>query len=376
MGWMRGAVLVVLLAGCQQLFHIDQVPAGGDAGVIDGTGSGGRDGSGSGTCQTDTKMLAFAGVTGMVADDFSGDTRADLAIASADGLVHVLVSTGRDFQPSAAQVLEAGTLTAASGDVTGDNKPDLLVASSGGNKVYVLSDTGSGLMLSSSFDTGTGPSGIALGDYNGDGAVDAVVPNATSGNLTIARGNGSGTFSASTINVTLGAPTGIARIDLDGNTLMDFVVSESTLMEVTRVIGQPSGFSTATTGQPDFSHGVAVGDFNGDMHSDIALSGIGDVVVAFGPALTNHMTPTITAPSGPILAADIDHDGHPDLLVGTAGGVVLVRGIGNGDFVGAVDFLRGMRTTALASGDFDGNGALDVAIAADDGSVTVVYGCP
>lgn len=64
-------------------------------------------------------------------------------------------------------------------------------------------------------------------------------------------------------------------------------------------------------------------------------------------------------------AADVNGDGHPDLLVSRRGDDELVcfPGDGRGGFGGAVRTPAGANPTTLAPGDFDGDGHVDVAIA-------------
>jgi VCBS repeat protein len=63
-------------------------------------------------------------------------------------------------------------------DVSGDGKPDLVVANEGTNAVNVLLGNGDGTFQTKvDYPTGAGPDWVAVGDVDGDGQPDLVVAN-------------------------------------------------------------------------------------------------------------------------------------------------------------------------------------------------------
>ncbi|MGH9495922.1 MAG: FG-GAP-like repeat-containing protein, partial [Candidatus Sulfotelmatobacter sp.] len=120
---------------------------------------------------------------------------------------------------------------------------------------------------------------------------------------------------------------------------------------------------------------IATGDFNGDGIVDAAVtsSGTNAVSVLVGTGDGNFKTavnyPVGAAPVA-IVAGDFNHDGHVDLAVlnnnpntgGAGGSISILTGQGDGTFVAGASYAVGYEPTALAAGDFDGDGNLDLAV--------------
>ena len=136
---------------------------------------------------------------------------------------------------------------------------------------------------------------------------------------------------------------------------------------------------TPFSGNPT-SSSVAVADFNGDGNADVAYatsaSGVGYAVVlpgngdgTFQPSLASQVGP----PGGLVAAGDFNRDGKADLAVLTytpiGGGqgsvrVVIMLGSGDGTFRASGIFAVGVTVsaTAIAVGDFNGDGKPDVVV--------------
>jgi hypothetical protein len=115
---------------------------------------------------------------------------------------------------------------------------------------------------------------------------------------------------------------------------------------------------------------VAVGDFNGDGHPDLAVAnGLDNTVsVLLGDGTGNFGTaPPVTTGSNPFSVAvgDFNGDGHPDLAVANQGSntVSALLGDGSGGFAPAVNFGTGTGPESVAVGDFNGDGGPDLAVA-------------
>jgi hypothetical protein len=72
---------------------------------------------------------------------------------------------------------------------------------------------------------------------------------------------------------------------------------------------------------------------------------------------------SIAVPNSPnfLAVGDFNGDGKPDLAMGTAAGVAILPGNGDGSFGAAANYTVGNGAFAVALGDFNGDGKLDVA---------------
>jgi len=238
-----------------------------------------------------------------------------------------------------------GGARVAIGDVNGDGRPDLIVAPGAGSTptIAVYSGVNGGSLGSFlAFPSGfTGGVYVAAGDVNGDGYADIVVgPGAT------------------------GAPNVKVFSGRDGSVLHSFFAY---------AIGFTGGVR------------VAAGDVNGD--------GIADIIVAPGPggspdirvydgatlALLDELFAYQVSFTGGVFvaAADLNGDGHADIITGAdAGGgpdVEAFNGTNHvslgGFFAYAPAFTGGVR---VAAGDIDGDGKPEIVTASGSGSTTEV----
>jgi VCBS repeat protein/FG-GAP repeat protein len=288
-------------------------------------------GAGSLTLTTASPFDAGTGASAIAVGDFNRDGVLDLAVVnSGAGNVSIFIGNGDGtFDPASTPTVGVGTtpVAAVTGDWDGDGKLDLAVANSGDDTVSILLGNGDGTFTASGApSTGAGPHGVAVGDFNGDGKLDLAVANQTDGSVSILLGTGSGTFAAHS----------------------DF---------------------TADTG----SVSVAAGDFNGDGILDLAVanSGNDNVSILIGNG-DGTFDPAVNFAAGnspsALLAADFNRDGVLDLAVSNRldDTVSILIGNGAGSFSGAFfgsPFAVGSAPAALAAGDFDGDGRLDVATA-------------
>jgi len=116
-------------------------------------------------------------------------------------------------------------------------------------------------------------------------------------------------------------------------------------------------------------YAIAVADFNGDHHLDIAIIGqfTNTVSVFLGNGDGSFKFPTTylvgSAPSS-IVVGDFNGDGHPDIAVTGTTTLVVLLGNGDGTFkMGESPFVGSGGGTAIAAGDFNKDGNLDLAVA-------------
>ena len=364
----------------------------------------------------------------LAAADFDGDGNLDLATvaynATASSSVSVLLGNGDGTFKSSANYPTGNTSDTdpqfvVAADFNGDGKPDLAIANFGDNTVSILLNNGDGTFPSSgtvpTYATGFGPTSVAVGDFNGDGKLDLAVGNASAGTVSILLGNGNGTFQThadySANGTACGAPnpSWIVAADVHdkgtangGNGFLDLVIADTlpALAPGTKVVlvdcvsvlfGNGDGsFKTATqysTGASSGPSSVVVGDFNDDGMPDLATadSGNGDVSV-----LLNIGSGTFGAPklytaglnAAGIAAGDLNGDGKLDLIAGTtssfANTISTLLGNGDGTFQSHVDHATGFtqapnRRQPVIVADFNNDTYLDVAVSDETTPAAEVY---
>ncbi|MGF7181971.1 beta strand repeat-containing protein, partial [Tunturiibacter psychrotolerans] len=160
--------------------------------------------SGSGTFSAALGSPIAVGTTptSLIVSHFNTDANLDIAVTNnGSNTVTILEgnSTGGFTQPTGSP-FAAGTspMGLVAGDFNGDGKIDLAICSSGDNTVSILlGDATKTFKTAVAYAAGTGPTAIALADFNGDGNADLTVINpAGTGNQTqsVLLGNGDGTF--------------------------------------------------------------------------------------------------------------------------------------------------------------------------------------
>ncbi len=123
--------------------------------------------------------------------DLNGDGRPDLVVADGGAdTVSVLLDTTEpgattpNFAPEQAFAAGGAPWSVTAGDVSGDGRPDLIVADEGEDAVSVLLDTTAPGASTPSFATrqafavGSGPVSVATADLNGDGGPDIIAADA------------------------------------------------------------------------------------------------------------------------------------------------------------------------------------------------------
>src|SRR5262245_36366929 len=195
------------------------------------------------------------------------------------------------------------------------------------------------------FPVGVDPRAVTVADFNHDGKPDLAVVNGgpfststSQSSVSVLLGNGSGSFQPAVTTAVLNGGAGLS---------------------------------------------VAAGDFNGDGLPDVALNTAGNgtnpaVEVLLGKGdgsfQSNHLILPIASSSLSVTAGDFDHNGALDLVTANSNGTVSVLlSNGDGTFRPRTDLAVG--TFAVAVGDFNGDGRLDVAVAKQlSNSVSVLLG--
>jgi hypothetical protein len=348
--------------------------------------------NGDGTFQPQVTYPVGSEPNAIVAGDFTGDGKLDLAVVDSsvsygsDGMVSVLLGNGDGtFQPAQQYTVGENPEAIVAGDFTGDARLDLAVADSGSNAVSILLGNGDGTFQpAQQYAVGSKPVAIAAGDFTGDGQLDLAVADEDSNQVSILLGNGDGNFQPA-VDYLAGAnpadyPAGIVAGDFTGDGRLDLAVSNLEDYSVSVLLGNGDG-----TFQPAVRYGgllfpttIVAGDFTDDGHLDLAVAVSNGVSILLGNGDGTFAAPVqyAVASAQTLVASDFTDDGHLDLAVlanddvDPNGTVSILLGNGNGTFQTQADEQAGSSPQGEVAGDFNGDGKLDLAVV-DNGSDTV-----
>jgi hypothetical protein len=262
-------------------------------------------------------------------------------------------------------------------EFNGDGKTDMAVASVGSGgagpvRVY-LNDGSGGFGPPASFQTGdpNGTGDIAAADFNKDGKQDLVTAGSFNNNVSLLLGNGSGGFAA---NVDFGVGSGpraitVADFNRDGN---PDVATANFFGTASVLLGNGAGSFAAVRNfnVPSNARFLKAGDFNNDSKPDIVVSSettngvtvlLGDGAGDFAPASASFGVFNRTTLG--LDVGDFDKDGALDLAVVNSSGppeVVIWRGDGAGHFAVQSTILAGFGARFILASDFDADGQLDL----------------
>jgi hypothetical protein len=297
------------------------------------------------------------------------------------------------FAPATNYATGSGPNDVAVGDVNGDGIPDLVLPDHPGNTVTVLLGKGDGTFGSKKdLAAGETPNHVALGELNGDGRLDFAVDNNFAGSVSVFLNQGNATFKRTDYSPGIGLNTTIALGDLNGDGHLDIVVGDYSNSKVVVLLNNGDG--TFTSKSPFSVPGsntevIALGDLNNDGKLDLAVTYHNSAVVSvlmgngngtFGPG-TNYARGA--GPQGFGLAlGDVNGDGHLDIVAANTqdsnannSSLSVLLNHGDGTFAPHTDYGVGNRPRAVALGDLDGDGHLDIISGNEaNGDVSVLLG--
>jgi uncharacterized protein (TIGR03437 family) len=317
----------------------------------------------------------------VVAADFNGDHKIDIAVASMGGFpndqVVIYLNNGDGtFQPPKSFAVGTAVFAMIAGDFNGDGKIDLITGQTESKDLSVLLGNGDGTFQKAvSYPAGGAVGGIVAADFNGDGKLDLAVSNQSPGSLSILLGHGDGTFGAASTQSLGMALVGITAADFNGDGKPDLAIADNN-NTVWLLLGAGDGTfgtpqSIALTGT---LVGIASGDFNGDKHADLAVANLNaaSVYVLLGKGDGTFQPATSLAAGRGAFAVtlgDFNSDGKLDIAVANnfevplQNDVSLLLGNGDGTFRAAIPLGAGNNAVGVVAADFTGNGKLDLAVA-------------
>lgn len=263
-------------------------------------------------------------ISAVAVADFDGDGNLDLATTSAEsGTLILFMGDGRGRFFARPPVRVAGQPRALVASYFGsDPVPDLAVADFAADEIVILLGDGrGGFRERTTLGVESGPVAVVAGQFRKDGYVDLAVANSLSNSVSLLLGDGSGRFD-----------------------------------EVRNVPVGP---------HPNF---LLIGDINRNGHADLVVGNDrSESVVVFpgssdglGAPQSDRMADRVR----PLLADDLDHDGRVDLVAldSETDSVRVLPATGAKSFGIPLVFPVGRHPHSAATGDFDGDGLIDLAV--------------
>ncbi len=239
--------------------------------------------------------------------------------------------------------------------------------------------------------TGGWPAGIVAADLNGDGKADLIYTDygatSTASTTHVLLTNGNGSFSPGQTIATAGAAMAAADFDHDGHV---------DLVWVSGVVGMGRVFLAHGNGDGTFAPAQQLGtfaivgsnapDFRYVMGAQLHDTGYLDVLVE---DVANPSLLTLTTDSsgtlirlvgtklqsvGPMAVADLNGDGHTDLVIQSPGAVSVFLASADGLLTAAGLYAGSSAVESMLLHDVDGDGHLDLVLEGANGRIEILHG--
>ncbi|HEB53396.1 MAG TPA: VCBS repeat-containing protein, partial [bacterium] len=327
--------------------------------------------------------------------DLDGDTFADLAARTADGLELLQNDRMGGFEPLA-RLADGPLADFAASDLDRDGDGDLVALGGGSLSTFLgsLAGTFGDTVLVATQDLGaSATSKQELADVDGDGQEDRIVLTPSGAEVWLGDGDGGFAFAGAFASAQSLNPTALVLGDLDGDGDRDCVLGFDGDANEAFVNDGAGQFSFAWAFSPAACRSLAFTDYDGDGDLDVFVGNDGDnelyrndtgngTVQLFlqQDAFDNVLQVAVGNETIALVSWDFDRDGDDDLVVVNGGTITspqdayVLRNGANGYSL-AFTLITQLLATGAALGDVDNDGRDDLAIAqlSSNGSATVKW---
>lgn len=277
-------------------------------------------------------------------------------------------------------------------DLDGDGKPDLIASNTDDNSMSVYRNTGSSGTITfaarQDIVSGAAPHSVKVGDFDSDGRKDLAFVNGGGASFSILKNtSSSGAISfASSVDISTPAnPKALTLNDFDADGGLDVAVGFAAEVRVYRGLGSLNFAQPVILSVTSSLEAMTSGDLTGDRKPEIAAvssganlltvyhntSSPGGLSFSGGVGLATGVFPSAVA------VGDLNHDGAIDIVVSnaTSNTISYFRNTSSGgglSLQSKVDVTTGNGPSGVSIGEMNGDGKLDVVVTnSGDASVSV-----
>ncbi len=241
--------------------------------------------------------------------------------------------------------------------------------------------------------TGGWPAGIVAADLNGDGKADLIYTDygatSTASTTHVLLSKSDGSFAAGQTIATAGAAIAAADFDHDGHVDLVWVSGVVGMGRVFLAHGNGDGtfapaqqlgtFAIVGTNAPQFSYvmGAQLHDMG---YLDVLVEDVANpsliTLTTDSSGTLIRLVGTKLQSVGPMVAADLNGDGHTDLVIQSGGTANVFLGSADGLLTAAGTYAGSSVVESMLLHDVDGDGHLDMVLEGVNGQIEILHGKP
>lgn len=302
------------------------------------------------------------------------------------------IFSSSSMHPKQDFALGANAKALAAVDLDGDGKPDLIASNTDDNSISVYRNTGSSGTITfaarQDIVSGAAPHSVKVGDFDSDGMKDLAFVNGGGASFSILKNTSSSGAISFASSVDISTPANLKTLtlnDFDADGGLDVAVAFATEVRVYRGLGSMNFAQPVVLSVTNSLEELTAGDLTGDRKPEIAAvssganlltvyhntSSPGALSFSGGVGLATGVFPSAVA------VGDLNHDGAIDIVVSnaTSNTISYFRNTSSGgglSLQSKVDVPTGGGPAGISIGEMNGDGKLDLVVTnSGDASVSV-----